>query len=359
MINVSAEIVLIDGEGQTLTSAICNVVGNNVSADISKVVASQKRSIAPFIIGATKIGEDRTLESSLDYYVGSLTSDNAGEFAYPYEITLSGDEVDHFTMVFDIANGQHPRNITIDDIPYGVSSPIFTTPSLKKNDTHTIQIWDWNTPLYPVTIAGIYSGITIDVTYRTMQQLSAQHLSRASNDAPSYGIISNVGVLQFSDMWGEVKDYADLQMLKADLKVSMFLEDTLSGKKIMIGNYVTDDWTYVTANREVTVQLKDTLVEWQSINHAGVDLERVNGVAVPNKDAEDMYKQLYDDTPQKYAVKGFDSIDKGTKARLSGSKIPKFYLESGTLWQQWTKLCELTEANIYQDFDGATVFKGK
>lgn len=199
---------------------------------------------------------------------------------------------------------------------------------------------------------------TISVDYSVLQDIEAKHAGRADNEKPSYGIISNSGSMTFADNYGKIKDYAERKLLKPDLKVYIFLKDTISGKSVEVGNYETSDWDYDTANREVTVQFKDSLEELQEINHDGIDLARDNdGNVIKSKTAKDLYNDLLLATPSKYNFPPFDSLDRNTRMRLGNTIIQFYYLESGKLWQQWTKLCELAQANIWQGFVGNTIFK--
>ena len=125
-----------------------------------------------------------------------------------------------------------------------------------------------------------------------------------------------------------------------------------------VGKYEATDWDYDNENREVTVQFKDNLEELQKINHSGIKLARDNaGMIARGKTAKNLYEDLYAATPSKFGFKRFDALDDGTKSRLQATNIKYYYLESGNLWQQWTKLCELVQAKFWQDYDGTTIFK--
>lgn len=357
MIKLTAEINLIETVGTSLNGVEGNLYGNNISSPIESVLGQTKRAINPFIIGASKIGEGATIESSVDYFIGNQLSSENGTFSSPYTMTVSGSGIDHFTIAFDTANKRHPNSIVFDGVTYYDDDSIFTVANLSNSNSHTITIDNWNSPRYPLVITGIYVGLKIDIDYSVLQNLEIKHKDRASNETVSYGIISNTGTMTFVDRNGEIKDYAEQQLLKSDLKVQIFLKDTLSKKTTLVGKYETSDWDYDTANREVTVQLKDNLELMQEINDNGIDLERdKNGYVITTKTAKDLYVHLLVQSGG-FNFKQFYALDVHTQERLTNTVIGRYYLESGSLWQQWTKLCELVQAHIWQDFDGMTNFK--
>lgn len=354
MIRVYADIKIVEpNEGQRISRYTIEPSGyNNISVP-NLPLNSQFVAKNPFIIGASKVGDGSTLSYTLGYFIGNQLSQTDGTFAEPYTITIETEgEQDHFTIAFDTRNNRHPNYIIVDGVQYSDDDSIFVVTGLTPQTSHTITISNWNAPTYPIVITGLYFGIQIDLDYRTLKSLNALHKQKPEMAKPYYGILSNTGNITFLDFNGEIKDYNTLQLLKSDLLVNIYLQNTLTRKQKRLASFQTDEWDYDTSNRLVNVSLKDELVELQDINHSGIAL-----VVDGNKTAEDLYIDLYSVTPNKYGFKAFADLDEKTQSRLTATKIPYYFLKSGSLWGQWVKLCELVQAVIYQDFDGNSVFE--
>jgi hypothetical protein len=50
-----------------------------------------------------------------------------------------------------------------------------------------------------------------------------------------------------------------------------------------------------------------------------------------------------------------NELDEDTQAVLNNTYIQYPLLESGSLWQQWTKLCQACQLHIYKNSDGVVV----
>jgi hypothetical protein len=175
---------------------------------------------------------------------------------------------------------------------------------------------------------------------------------------PSYGIISNVGDVSFNDICGQIAYYAELLILGSDLKVVMMLNDTLSSKSELMAIMETQDWNYDNDNMSVSVSLKDDLVEWQDISVDGINYDpRYPNKVLTNGTMEDLYKWLQDGqrTPSKYQMLPFEELDTSTKGILTNTEIDYPLLKSGSLWEQWTKLCQVCGLYIYKNSQGETV----
>lgn len=358
MITLTAKIDILSGDSTKLNNATNNMSGNNISSTTSAVWGKKQKTKSPFIIGKNKIGDGSTLQGNLGYFMGKQFSNEKGQFATACVITLScQSNISHFTISFDTENNRHPQKIVVDDVEYNDDDSIFTITNLSNTTTHTIKISDWNAPNSPLVISGIYVGLSVELDYSVLQNIEIKHIDRAYIDKPSYGIISNTGSIVFTDKNGEIKDYAQQKLLKAGLKVAIYLKDTLHKRQEQVGNYETSDWDYDVENKEVSASLKDNLQELQSINSSAIPLKREkSGAIITNSTAYDLFEDLCEKTPSKY---GFSqtAIDEYTKKILQNTSIKMYYLEEGTLWQQWTKLCELVQGRIWKGVDGATIFK--
>lgn len=362
MITLTAKINLISDNHGTLTSVSSNVSKNNVSSELGAILGVKSKGSKPFILGLSKLNSLDTFQDNLDYFIGSEFSNENGEFETPYVFNISGNQISSLTIEFDTLNNRHPNKINIDGIEYTDNDSIFTI-TLESANNHTITIDNWNTPNYPIVVLGIYVNITIDIDYRNLISLNRNITYRSDNKLPSYGIISNAGNLEFNDISGEIKDYAEQLILTTDLKVEIYLNNTLANVQERIGVFETRDWDYDNDNRSVSVSLKDDLEEWQDIQVEGINYDpRKPFEVIENGSMDNLYKwlQAQDEngnyrTPLKYQMLSFNELDVKTQEILENTKINYPLLENGTLWQQWEKLCQVCGLYIYKNNEGKTV----
>lgn len=360
MITLTATIdILTEKNGGKLTSALSKINGNNISSDLYSVVAVKKTGGKPFIVGASKVGDGSTYSSGESYYMGSVVAKPIDEFDYskggifltPYTITVTGENITAINICFDDVNNQYPTRIMIDNVAYVNDDPNFTA-SIEKADTHTIVIDNWSAPNFPLRIQGIFIDLSIDIDRNNLISLSHTITDRSNYDLPSYGIISNTGSIEFNDIDGEVLEYAEQQLLKGGLTVEISLNNTVYKNGEHVGTYLTNKWTYDNNNRVVNVTIKNNLEEWQDINVPAIYYDPENPQP---QNAEWFYRQLQKITPSKYNMLPFDDLDTETKNVLSNMIIQYPFLESGTLWNSYDKLCELCLLHIYVDNNGNTV----
>lgn len=354
MITLTAKINLLSDKKGTLT-AIGNENGNNISSEIRNVLGKQITNVNnPFILGASKLGDGSTLSGKVNYFIGNRPSNENGKFNSSYNIYVSGKNITVLNIAFDTVNNRHPNNIRCNGVIYADDDAIFTITNLGAGGT--IYIDNWNTPLYPLVITGIYVNISIDIDYRRLISLGRDITYRGDNKLPSYGIISNTGNLEFNDLNGEIKDYAEQLLLKSGLKVVIMLNNTLTNNYQQVGIFETETWDYDNDNRSVSVSLKDDLEEWQDIQVQGFDYDPRNpNFVLTEGTMADLYSWLWDRTPSKYQMKSYSSLDNITKQILATTHIDYPMLKSGTLWEQWQKLCEVCELYIYKDNQGNTI----
>lgn len=358
MITLTATIELISNNGGDLSSVDTNLSGNNISGDISKILGVKTKPSNPFIIGASRIGDGSKFSSGVDYFISKSRSNSKGEFETACEITInSSKNISNLTISFDTENGRHPNSIKIDGVDYIDDDSIFTITNLSDSSKHTIIIDNWNTPNYPLVITGIYVALSVNINKRNLISFERSISYRADNKLPSYGIISNTGKIDFKDIDGEIRDYAEQMILTSDLEVSVSLYNTLNQKSEQIGAFETREWDYDSDNRNVSVSLKDNLEEWQDIWVDGFDYDPRNPYAVlDNGTMADLYKWLWKNvTPSKYQMLSFDRLDENTRTILNNTRIKYPLLKNGTLWSQWQKLCKVCGLYIYKNNNGETV----
>lgn len=216
-----------------------------------------------------------------------------------------------------------------------------------------LTIETWSKPNSPFVITGIYTEIALEINRRNIISLERTIYDRSDLKLPSFGIISNTGNIEFNDIDGEIKDYAEELLLESGLKCEIWLKNTLvEGAEQRIGLFETDQWDYDNDSRVVSVSLKDDLEEWQNINVSEISYNPQNPIHQP---FAWLYKHLWELTKNNYNMLSFDELDENTKKVLNTTYTKYPLLKAGTLWEQWTKLCEVCQLHIYKNNDGIIV----
>ena len=358
MITLTAKINLLSGNNKALLLGSDDLSGNNISSNLSSIVGDKKKDSNPFILGesnlgASKLGDGSTFSDGVGYFIGDSPSDDNGNFETPYEITITGNAMTSLTVAFDTANGRHPKSIWIDGVEYIDDDPIFTVTGLTESTSHTITIYNWNAPKYPLVITGIYIEVSIDIDRRNLIRISRSIFDRSDLKLPSFGIISNTCNIKFNDLDGEIRDYAEKFLLQSGLKCEIKLNNTLvDGASQTIAVMETDEWDYDNDNQVVSVSIKDDLEEWQDINVAEIPYDPRK---VESKPFSWLYEYLWDITNKNYPMINLIALDKQTYNILTETYIKYPLLKSGSLWQQWTKLCQACQLHIYKNSNGIIV----
>lgn len=200
-----------------------------------------------------------------------------------------------------------------------------------------------------------YLELYVDINSQNLISISRSIFDRSDLKLPSYGIISNVGEIEFNDTDGKILEYANNLMLQKGLRCEIYLNNTLvEGAKELIGVFETDQWEYDSDNRLVRVTIKDDLEEWQDIYVEGISYDPTKPSA---KNFATLYKDLFDVTytTHNYKIQGFEELEEKTRTIFNKTYMKYYMLESGSLWQQWQKLCEACQMHIYKDNTGKIV----
>lgn len=205
--------------------------------------------------------------------------------------------------------------------------------------------------------AKIYISETevIEVDRRNMLSIDRSIFDRSDLKLPSFGIISNTGNIEFNDNDGRVLQYAESLKLQAGQKCELWLNNTLvEGASERIGLFETDQWNYDNDSRVVSVSIKDDLEEWQEIDVQGINYDPRN---TEPKSFSWLYEYLWGITTANgnYDMLSISELDLETQEVLLKTYIQYPFLESGKLWQQWTKLCQVCQLHIYKNSDGRIV----
>jgi hypothetical protein len=348
MIKLNATITLTSASGQTLSEIESNLSGNNISCAIDEIRGVKRNVKNPFILGKSVIDGENTLSSGENYFIGSQLSGSDNSFASPYIITLLGSNITDFVIVFDDKNNVYPTTITVGIEDYSNNDASFAVGNLTSVISGVpVTISNLNEANKQLIITGIYIGLTIEINDKNLVSLSRKIIDRADNKFPSWGIVSNIGNIEFNDFNENVKEYAEMMLLKQGLGVTINIQDTMSGKSQQVGEYTTNTWNYDNDSRKVTVSLQDELVEWQDILTDDYLLQSQMTMA-------QIYEYLYGLTPAKYNMLPYSDLDTQTKSILANTICKYPYLKGGSLWNEWQKLCEICALHIYKDDSGVT-----
>lgn len=189
---------------------------------------------------------------------------------------------------------------------------------------------------------GDYIVVDVDFDKRNLISLESGISSRGDTENPRGGIISNAGSISFRDTNFRFRNYAIAGLLKDGIKTEIFLGNSLKNTRSLVGTYYTSDWDYDNENHTVSVSLKDDLEEWQDIQVEELKLQSEMTIS-------GILDYLKGKTPSKF-------VFEETPVLISLSTICKFpYLESGSLWAQWEKICEIAQLCIYKNEENNVV----
>lgn len=267
------------------------------------------------------------------------------------EITITGENLDFLGLSFGGSGYSYPLAIQTKENIYELNEDTILIKDLNGANSFHFVFMYWNTPNSEIVINDIF---TTEINVNRTNLISAEsNLSyRADKKMPSFGILSNTGNLEFNDIDGRIKLFAENNMLKSDVKVELYLRNTLTNTQEQIGNFYTDVWNYDNDNRQVSVSLKDGLEELQDITPTEkLEYDPRNPKPLLLRD---IYTFLWQRTPRKYGFITYGSLDETTKDIMLNTVINYPLIEQGTLWQMWTKLCEVGGLYIYKQADGLT-----
>ena len=190
----------------------------------------------------------------------------------------------------------------------------------------------------------------IDIDRSNLLAMESSIFDRSDLKMPSFGIISNVGNIEFGDSDGRVLRYAEELKLQEGQKCEIWLTNTLVEEASqLIATMQTNEWDYDNDARTVSVSLKDNLEEWQEIQVKGLYLD----IDIPILTIREIYKHLYSITKkQGYDIQGFTELDANTKEVFNTKSIAYPIIKEGTLWQVWTNFCNAFLTQIYVNPNG-------
>lgn len=358
MIKLFADIELLSGNNDKFSTATCNIDGLENSANVQDVLGKSVTALNPFVIGDKF--ENQTLEQNLEYYHGSIYSDNDGHFQTPYVIEFTTKSpIDTFFVAFDTYNKFYPKSVEIYAYIDGTMTKVGKFKDddvqwefkLSKSSTQfKIVVSDWSAANKPFVLTGIYADLKIHLDYKQITDISGGVVTQSDFRKPSYGIVSNSGTISFNDFYNEISDYIELGLLKEGALVNIWIENSLvKSQKYKVCEMYTDKWTYDEENKTVSVSLVDGLEKMQDIEFEGI-------AYYPRISTEMTYKEIYDilaTKTKKFGIKVKEyATNVGIMFYLNDFKNPYPYMESSSLWSAWQKFAESMCAKIYKDENG-------
>jgi hypothetical protein len=185
-------------------------------------------------------------------------------------------------------------------------------------------------------------GTIYDIDKRNILSIDTNIIDRGNIVMPSTGIISNSGTIKFVDYDRKINQLVETNALGDSNKCVIYLSNTIADVQSPVGTFYTSRWDYDSNNREVIILLQDDLIEWQSIEMADIPLSSPT-TALAFLENIKGYLEYY------YPKFEFDTIDETTSAILQNYEIAYPYLKSGSIWNQFTKICEACGLHIFKN----------
>lgn len=354
MITIKARVNLSESNG-SISNITSNIGGNNISANINEVRGKRNVIVGnPFILGASKLGGGATYAKQVPYFMGKVLSDSNGNFQANYFITVNGSNITNIIITFDTVNKAYPKSIYCngrtfvdDDTTYNLS--------VSKENSHTMQIWNWNKPNSPMIITSIYADINIEIDRDNLLSFQSDILDRSNVQEPTYGVVSNSARISFSDLDEQVLDLISQKILKEGLAIEVNLGNDIANVNEQVCLMYIQSLSYDSDNKQVNLSLKDRLEMWQEIN---LDAIYYTPQMSTPQNAQWYYEKFYSITKNNgYNILAFSELDTNTQSALSNTIIQYPLLDDSNLWEAWEKLCKLCLLHIWQNNEGKVIVK--
>lgn len=346
MIILSATILPKENAVNSIKRVESIIEKNNISSSIMEVINEKKAGSKPFLLGgASKLGKySDPLTSFVNYYIGSMVADRNGNFFLTQKIIVYGYSLQELVIRFDTYNNQYPKSVAVrgGSIKRTIScdSPILTIGDLDGANQYTIEISNWNTPYYPLRIQGIYTVYVEVASNKILSGCNYTIKDRDNITEPSYGVFSNTSNFSFIDYDNEILFFSEQSALSSGLELSLYLSNTaVPNKQELIGKHPTKQWNYDNYNKTCRVTLQDDLIDLQKIQAPKVELTK-------NVTMYDVFDYLRAKIAYKYS---FNSLSEEILQYLANIKLEYYYLDAGTLWEQFDKFCKACGLYMYQD----------
>jgi len=165
---------------------------------------------------------------------------------------------------------------------------------------------------------------------------------------PSFGIISQTARVEINDIDGTIAEYIMQRKIKSGLEISVLAVNNSGTVIDTIFKGLISSMNYQSNASRLVITMTDGLLALQRKSCfktlQKTDIDDFSCTAYELFDYIRQYSQISVYLPTT------DALDK-----LNNTIIPYFFLESGTLWEQFDKLCNLCQLVMYADKNGAVV----
>lgn len=295
-----------------------------------------KRGSNPFIIGVSKIGDGSQYLNEYSGYLSSVLSDSNGDCNF--EMTINGSAIDKIIIFFDNVVNEYATEIYIDDQVYENNSVYFIQ-EVANQSSHIVRFTKWNKANSNIRFTSITVGLSLTFNqFNGLLYYIRGSQSMQDNSLPEYGALSQYGNVKIADYTGLINQIEELGYLAQGIKIKLYLDDEL------VGDYLFD--TFERENSTVyNIQLNDEIIKWNEIFVPGQLLKE-------NATAYELYVLL-----KSYYQADYENLDDDIANYLTNIKIKYFYLESGSLFSQWNKFCDITQMLIFKKQNGKIAFR--
>lgn len=198
-----------------------------------------------------------------------------------------------------------------------------------------------------------YDGTTYNVGTNNLLSLENSIQDRKDASIPSWGIISNDGLVKIKDYDKTIQNILSDIDFNRDTKVDVYLKNTTSSFETKVGEWLVNKWEYDSESKTASASLYDGLTKMQDINTIPIVKSAKNVVSLTAK-------QIYENFQDQTVANGFDmllfnELDDETRTHLSNYTIYLAYVENVTLWNAWKQFCEALQVYIFKNKQGKIV----
>lgn len=358
MINLTAKVELNKDGGVANGVSLNNSETVNIASGISSAVGKHTQPYYnAFTLGKSRLGDGSGYSDNINYFISRYMSNGEGVFLSPFILTVTGSNIKYLTIVFNAQDMEYPKSLIVDGVEISDDDPRWEIEFAYKGNAHTIEIKNWNKPYSPLVITSIYADLSIEIDKTNLLYLNRIIADRQNMVEPVYGIISNYGKLEVADLDETILDLINQGVFTKKLEVDIYIKNTDINKLNQIAKYNIRQITYQNEDRKVSVEIKDTLEDWQKTNVPALYIDPSD---IQSQTAKYYYDYLYQQTlAVGYDILSFNELDSDTQAVLNATTIEYPLLDGDTLWNEWEKLCNLCFLHIYCNNIGRIVVKYK
>lgn len=180
-------------------------------------------------------------------------------------------------------------------------------------------------------------------TYVIKDEISKIEFSgqdRSDTALPSWGIISNSGRLEMYDVDGSIGRLSREGKLA---RSPIYLDIDFGYRTERLGNFIITSASQDRDNSHTKIEFKDVLDSWQRI--------QMNTYIYPYVPREVFATDIIDEIKER-AGQSLYYYDDTTQRWLENLYIEFPIIDSGSLWSQMTKICEVSACYIFCDSNG-------